>query len=130
MNVSLKYIFVISSSAACLLLKEGQPPSQKKIPCLKHTDGCFQYQTYKTFVSPPVHFLCVWYWISPTAYNRIFQKQFLIVCFRGFGFVTFSDPSSVDKVLAHGSHDLDGKKVSQNLLYYILLYTMHVQCSF
>ena len=30
---------------------------------------------------------------------------------RGFGFVTFSDPSSVDKVLAHGIHDLDGKKV-------------------
>ena len=30
---------------------------------------------------------------------------------RGFGFVTFSDPNSVDKVLAHGLHDLDGKKV-------------------
>ena len=33
---------------------------------------------------------------------------------RGFGFVTFSDPNSVDKVLAHGLHDLDGKKVRQN----------------
>ena len=32
---------------------------------------------------------------------------------RGFGFVTFSDPNSVDKVLAHGLHDLDGKKVRQ-----------------
>ena len=33
---------------------------------------------------------------------------------RGFGFVTFSDPNSVDKVLAHGLHDLDGKKVRQD----------------
>ena len=31
--------------------------------------------------------------------------------FRGFGFVTFSDTTGVDKVLAHGTHDLDGKKV-------------------
>ncbi|KAH6933385.1 hypothetical protein HPB50_014494 [Hyalomma asiaticum] len=28
----------------------------------------------------------------------------------GFGFVTFSDPASVDKVLASGPHELDGKK--------------------
>ena len=33
---------------------------------------------------------------------------------RGFGFVTFSDPNSVDKVLAAGSHELDGKKVSSS----------------
>ena len=44
---------------------------------------------------------------------------------RGFGFVTFSDPKSVDNVLAAGSHELDGKKVSlsQKLLkelYFIL----------
>lgn len=31
---------------------------------------------------------------------------------RGFGFITFGDPASVDKVLAHGTHELDGKKVS------------------
>ena len=31
---------------------------------------------------------------------------------RGFGFVTFSDPASVDKVVAASSHELDGKKVS------------------
>ncbi|GIY53148.1 hypothetical protein CDAR_50971 [Caerostris darwini] len=30
----------------------------------------------------------------------------------GFGFVTFADPTSVDKVLASGTHELDGKKVS------------------
>ncbi|GFS78513.1 uncharacterized protein TNCV_3147651 [Trichonephila clavipes] len=28
----------------------------------------------------------------------------------GFGFVTFADPTSVDKVLASGTHELDGKK--------------------
>ena len=31
--------------------------------------------------------------------------------FRGFGFVTFSGVEGVEKVLAHGTHDLDGKKV-------------------
>lgn len=30
---------------------------------------------------------------------------------RGFGFITFGDPSSVDKVLAQSLHELDGKKV-------------------
>ena len=34
----------------------------------------------------------------------------IIIC-RGFGFVTFADVSGVDKVLEHGAHDLDGKKV-------------------
>ncbi|KAL1501854.1 hypothetical protein ABEB36_007101 [Hypothenemus hampei] len=29
----------------------------------------------------------------------------------GFGFITFTDPSSVDKVLAQGTHELDGKKM-------------------
>lgn len=36
----------------------------------------------------------------------------LLSCFRGFGFITFADPSSVDKVLSQGTHELDGKKVS------------------
>jgi len=36
---------------------------------------------------------------------------------RGFGFVTFSDASSVDKVLAHGSHDLDGKKIDPKVAF-------------
>lgn len=29
---------------------------------------------------------------------------------RGFGFVTFADPASVDRVLNQGPHELDGKK--------------------
>ena len=40
----------------------------------------------------------------------MFDNLFL-ACYRGFGFVTFSDVSGVDKVLEHGTHDLDGKKV-------------------
>lgn len=31
--------------------------------------------------------------------------------YRGFGFITFTDPASVDKVLAQEQHELDGKKV-------------------
>ena len=30
---------------------------------------------------------------------------------RGFAFLTFEDPSSVDAVIAHGEHVLDGKVV-------------------
>ncbi|KYN29710.1 RNA-binding protein Musashi like protein Rbp6 [Trachymyrmex cornetzi] len=33
---------------------------------------------------------------------------------QGFGFITFADPASVDKVLAQGNHELDGKKVSNH----------------
>ncbi|XP_050054690.1 RNA-binding protein Musashi homolog Rbp6 isoform X7 [Aphis gossypii] len=36
---------------------------------------------------------------------------------RGFGFVTFADPSSVDKVLALGSHELDGKKIDPKVAF-------------
>jgi hypothetical protein len=34
--------------------------------------------------------------------------------YRGFGFITFSDPVSVDKVLEHDKHTLDEKTVSLN----------------
>jgi RNA-binding protein Musashi len=36
---------------------------------------------------------------------------------RGFGFVTFADPASVDKVLAHGTHELDGKKIDPKVAF-------------
>jgi len=36
---------------------------------------------------------------------------------RGFGFVTFADAASVDKVLAFGSHELDGKKIDPKVAF-------------
>lgn len=40
------------------------------------------------------------------------MKLLFLFLFRGFGFITFEDSTGVDKVLAHGTHELDGKKVS------------------
>ena len=36
---------------------------------------------------------------------------------RGFGFVTFADPSSVDKVLSSAPHELDGKKIDPKVAF-------------
>jgi len=36
---------------------------------------------------------------------------------RGFGFVTLSDPASVDKVLASAPHELDGKKIDPKVAF-------------
>ncbi|XP_075679186.1 RNA-binding protein Musashi homolog Rbp6-like isoform X1 [Dermatophagoides pteronyssinus] len=36
---------------------------------------------------------------------------------RGFGFVTFADSSSVDKVLMNGPHELDGKKIDPKIAF-------------
>ncbi|XP_076675701.1 RNA-binding protein 6 isoform X5 [Andrena cerasifolii] len=36
---------------------------------------------------------------------------------RGFGFITFTDPASVDKVLAQGNHELDGKKIDPKVAF-------------
>lgn len=47
--------------------------------------------------------------------NSFFYFLFTLFICRGFGFITFGDPSSVDKVLAQGTHELDGKKVSIHL---------------
>lgn len=45
-------------------------------------------------------------------HNEIgFPSMFIYPCYRGFGFVTFSDPSAVDSVLNAGPHELDHKKV-------------------
>lgn len=35
----------------------------------------------------------------------------------GFGFITFADPTSVDKVLAQESHELDGKKIDPKVAF-------------
>jgi len=40
-----------------------------------------------------------------------------MMCYRGFGFVNFADPSSVEKVLASGPHDIDSKRVrTENII--------------
>lgn len=36
---------------------------------------------------------------------------------RGFGFITFADPSSVDKVLTQATHELDGKKIDPKVAF-------------
>lgn len=36
---------------------------------------------------------------------------------RGFGFVTFAHATSVEKVLANGPHELDGKKVDPKVAF-------------
>lgn len=36
---------------------------------------------------------------------------------RGFGFVTFLDATSVEKVLANGPHELDGKRVDPKIAF-------------
>jgi RNA-binding protein Musashi len=37
--------------------------------------------------------------------------------YRGFGFVTFADAASVDKVLASAPHELDGKKIDPKVAF-------------
>jgi len=49
--------------------------------------------------------------VPDDGHTFILNVPFWFVC-RGFGFITFADPASVDKVLAQGNHELDGKKVS------------------
>jgi RNA recognition motif-containing protein len=36
---------------------------------------------------------------------------------RGFGFVTYSDTTGVDRVLSHGTHTLDGKKIDPKVAF-------------
>ncbi|XP_063221968.1 RNA-binding protein Musashi homolog 2 isoform X2 [Bacillus rossius redtenbacheri] len=49
-------------------------------------------------------------WLPDSAANATFAS-------RGFGFITFADPASVDKVLAQGAHELDGKKIDPKVAF-------------
>lgn len=40
---------------------------------------------------------------------------------RGFGFVTFADPSNVNVVLQNGPHVLDGRTVSFHIMFTITI---------
>ncbi|KAK6029111.1 hypothetical protein OSTOST_04784 [Ostertagia ostertagi] len=40
-----------------------------------------------------------------------------LFAFRGFGFITFVDPASVDRVLATEEHELDGKKIDPKVAF-------------
>lgn len=65
-------------------------------------------------------------WTKKTTDQSIFFffyfSLFVLFICRGFGFITFGDPSSVDKVLAQGTHELDGKKVSIFFVSFVLKY--------
>lgn len=56
------------------------------------------------------------YCVQDVQYKAWFLMEHMLADFRGFGFVTFCDGSSVEKVLGQGSHYLDGKKVRLQLL--------------
>jgi len=57
--------------------------------------------------------------INVLMFTLICLHQFLsfhfetYIVFRGFGFVTFATCEGVDRILAHGTHTLDGKKVGR-----------------
>lgn len=57
-----------------------------------------------------------------------FFVSFFLFIHRGFGFITFDDPSSVDKVLAHGTHELDGKKVSIKMFFIRISFLFNCRC--
>ena len=46
-----------------------------------------------------------------TQKRALVTNQSKIHIFRGFGFITFSNPGSVNKVLAYPAHQLDGKLI-------------------
>lgn len=68
------------------------------------------------------------------AYGYICVLPFLYFFFyRGFGFVTFADAASVDKVLAQTHHELDSKTVSSLPVFFLLVVvvcvTFHAACT-
>ncbi|CAB3241990.1 unnamed protein product [Arctia plantaginis] len=46
----------------------------------------------------------------------------------GFGFITFGDPASVDKVLAQATHELDGKKIDPKVAFPRRAHPKPVRC--
>ena len=56
-------------------------------------------------------------WLYNRTQNGIFYRIIIPIFFfvsqrsRGFGFITFSTPEAVDRVLTVSSHSLDGKKI-------------------
>ena len=56
------------------------------------------------------HECCFWYTCS-VLFFALFVIMLMLHCYRGFGFVTFTDTDGVDKVLAHSTHELDSKIV-------------------
>uniref|UniRef100_A0A673BY75 Musashi RNA-binding protein 2b n=1 Tax=Sphaeramia orbicularis TaxID=375764 RepID=A0A673BY75_9TELE len=47
---------------------------------------------------------------------------------RGFGFITFTESSSVDKVLAHPHHELDSKTVRSHGQPHRIIYGLRLFC--
>ena len=52
-------------------------------------------------------------WANKTNPNKLVRSKYSVLLqrSRGFGFITFCAPTSLDKVLAVSSHLLDGKKI-------------------
>ncbi|KAL2741147.1 RNA-binding protein Musashi Rbp6-like isoform X5 [Vespula maculifrons] len=99
MGITLTFDILIlcNGGSAVLLIKVLWSPDRTAI------QFCERWQSYKIkFV-----FAIVKVFVSEDFCLLIFTEQV-----RGFGFITFADPASVDKVLTQGNHELDGKKAT------------------
>lgn len=70
------------------------------------------------FFPPGIHYLFAGskmhsnVWLLCVCILTLLFSSFCLLFCRGFGFVTFTDAASVDKVLAQQHHELDSKTVS------------------